>query len=55
VHYYDLVNLSKIPIKKSHKITNEPLIWRYFITPLDTKLADSYVDEKEFVARSVSV
>lgn len=51
--HFDVVNLSKIPTRKTKSITNEPLIWRYFVTPLHTKLAESQLDEAEFVARSV--
>lgn len=51
--HFDVINLSKIPTRKTASITNEPLIWRYFVTPLPTKLADSQLDEKEFVAKSV--
>ncbi|PKM63478.1 MAG: hypothetical protein CVU97_00495 [Firmicutes bacterium HGW-Firmicutes-21] len=51
--HFDIVNLSKIPTKKIQSITNEPLIWRYFVKPLPTKLADSQLDEDEFTARSV--
>jgi len=51
--HFDVVNLSKIPIKKHPRIIDEPLIWRYFVTPLHTRLADSQLDEKEFVARIV--
>ena len=51
--HFDIVNLSKIPVRKTPKITDEPLIWRYFVAPLHTKLVDSQLDEKEFVARSV--
>lgn len=51
--HFDIVNLSKIPVKKVKAITNEPLIWRYFVTPLHTKLVDSQLDEKEFVVESV--
>lgn len=51
--HFDVVNLSKIPVRKTPKITDEPLIWRYFVTPLHTKLKDSQLDEKEFVVRSV--
>lgn len=50
---FDVVNLSKIPVRRSPKITDEPLIWRYFVTPLPTKLTSSQVDEKEYVARAV--
>jgi len=51
--HFDVVNLSKIPTRKVKSITGEPLIWRYFIKPLPTKLADSQLDEHEFVARCV--
>lgn len=51
--HFDLENLSKIPIRKTSSITNEPLIWRYFLTPRHSKLAESQLDEKEFTARSV--
>lgn len=51
--HFDVVNLSKIPVRQVPSITNEPLIWRYFVTPLPTKLQSSQLDEKEFVARSV--
>lgn len=51
--HFDIINLSKIPTRKNPAITDEPLIWRYFVTPLPTKLADSQLDEREFVARCV--
>jgi len=51
--HFDLVNMSKIPTRKHPNITDEPLIWRYFLTPLPTKLADSQLDEREFVVRCV--
>lgn len=51
--HFEVVNLSKVPIRKSPKVTNEPLIWRYFVTPHHNKLVDSQLDEKEYVARSV--
>lgn len=51
--HFEVVNLSKIPIRKSPKVTNEPLIWRYFVAPHHNKLVDSQLDEKEYVARSV--
>ena len=51
--HFDIVNLSKIPIRKNPRITDEPLIWRYFVIPLPTKLADFQLGEREFVARCV--
>jgi len=51
--HFDIINLSKIPTRKIKSITDEPLIWRYFVTPLPTKLASSQLDEREFTARCV--
>lgn len=45
---FDVVNLSKIPTTRTSGITNEPLIWRYFVSPLPTQLAESQLDEKEY-------
>lgn len=51
--HFDVVNLSRIPTRKHPNIKNEPLIWRYFVTPLKTKLEASQLDEKEYVAKCV--
>lgn len=51
--HFDIVNLSRIPTRKHPRITDEPLIWRYFVSPLQTKLAASQLDEKEFVVKCV--
>lgn len=51
--HFEIINLSKIPTRKLPEITDEPLIWRYFVTPLPTKLADSQLDEKEFIVKCV--
>lgn len=51
--HFDIVNLSRIPTRKHPRITDEPLIWRYFVSPLPTKLASSQLDEKEFVVKCV--
>ena len=51
--HFEIINPSKIPLRKSNKTTAEPLIWRYFVAPLPTKLKDSHLDEKEFVTRCV--
>ena len=50
---FEIVNLSKIPVKKSPKIVDEPLIWRYFVSPNPNKLRDSHLDEKEYVSKAV--
>lgn len=51
--HFDVINLSKIPVRKHPRITDEPLIWRYFVAPLPTRLAASQLDEEEYVARCV--
>ena len=51
--HFDVVNLSKIPTKKHPRIIDEPLIWRYFVAPLPTKLKDSQLEEREYVSRCV--
>ncbi|WP_368233621.1 glutamine amidotransferase family protein [Anaerotruncus rubiinfantis] len=51
--HFDVVNLSKIPVRKSRRIVNEPLIWRYFVLPQHNRLADSQLDEAEYVSRCV--
>ena len=51
--HFDIVNLSKIPTRKIPEVTDEPLIWRYFVTPLPTRLSESQLDEREFVAKCV--
>lgn len=51
--YFNLENLSKIPTRKTSAITDEPLIWRYFLSPRHSKLSESQLDEKEFTARNV--
>ncbi len=50
---FDMVNLSMIPTRKIPEITNEPLIWRYFIFPLSARLNECELDEEEFVAKCV--
>jgi glutamate synthase domain-containing protein 1 len=49
--HFDIVSSSGIPTRKIPSITNEPLIWRYFATPLKTKLVSSQLEEREFTAR----
>ena len=31
---FDIINLSKIPVRQTPKIADAPLIWRYFVLPL---------------------
>ncbi len=50
---FEVVKSELIPTRKMPEITDEPHIWRYFVTPLRSVLADLQLDEKEFVARTV--
>ncbi len=51
--HFEVVKGEIIPTRKIPAITDEPIIWRYFVTPLKSVLADLQLDEKEFVARTV--
>ena len=50
---FEIVKSEIIPTRKIPVITDEPIIWRYFVSPLRSALASMQVDEKEFVARTV--
>ena len=52
-HHFDIMKHSEIPTRRIKEITDEPLIWRYFVTPLPSKLAQSQLDEREFVVKCV--
>lgn len=49
--HFDIANLSKIPTRMIRAITDEPLIWRYSVKPLPTKMWESQLGEDEFTAR----
>ena len=51
--YFEVVHEERIPTRKMPEITDEPMIWRYFVAPLKSMLASLQVDEKELVARVV--
>ena len=50
---FEIYHSERIPTRKIPAITDEPIIWRYFVAPLQSKLADLQLDEKEFVVRTV--
>ncbi len=50
---FELCHAERIPTRKLPAITDEPMIWRYFVTPLPSVLRDLQLDEKEFVVRAV--
>lgn len=51
--YFDVISYGKIPTRRLPSITNEPLIWRYFLQPLPHALSDSQLDEREYIVRHV--
>ncbi len=51
--YFENVHSERIPPRKIPAITDEPMIWRFFVAPLKSMLASLQLDEKEFVARAV--
>ena len=51
--YFEVVHAERIPTRKIPEITDEPMIWRYFVSPLRSMLLELQLDEKELVARIV--
>ncbi|MBO4991475.1 MAG: hypothetical protein J6E42_04900 [Firmicutes bacterium] len=50
---FEIVKSENIPTRTIPAITDEPVIWRYFVAPLKSLVASMQLDEKEFVARTV--
>ena len=50
---FEVVHSEIIPTRKLPAITDEPIIWRYFLAPLQSVLASRQLDEKAFVAETV--
>ena len=50
---FEIVKSELIPTRRIPEITDKPIIWRYFVSPLKSVLTDLQLDEKEFVARTV--
>lgn len=50
---FEIVSLGLIPTMKHPRIKNKPLIWRYFLTPLHSRLEKVEFDEREFVVKCV--
>lgn len=51
--HFEIGCLNNIETARHPGISDEPMIMRYFVTPLPTKLANSQLDEKEYVAQCV--
>lgn len=50
---FEIVQSEIIPTKKLPQITDEPVIWRYFVSPFKSVLTALQMDEKAFVAATV--
>ena len=50
---FEIVRSEIIPTRKIPTVTDEPVIWRYFVSPLRSVLASAQLDEREFVMRTV--
>ena len=50
---FEIVKSEILPTRKIPEITDEPIVWRYFLAPLHSVLANLQLDEDEFVARTV--
>ena len=50
---FEIVKAEIIPTRKIPEITDEPIIMRYFVSPLNSLLRSLQLDEKEFVVRVV--
>ncbi len=51
--HFEIIQSEIIPTRKIPAITDEPIIWRYFVAPLKSVLTSRQLDEKEFVAKTV--
>lgn len=50
---FEIVQSEIIPTRKIPAITDEPIIWRYFVAPFKSLLTSMQLDEKEYVVRTV--
>ena len=51
---FEMVYAEPIPTRTIPEITDEPLIWRYFVSPLASVLKSMQLDENEYVVRVVT-
>ncbi|MBQ7485607.1 MAG: glutamine amidotransferase family protein [Oscillospiraceae bacterium] len=50
---FEIWHAERIPTRKLPAITDEPIIWRYFVSPMPSVLSDLQLDEAEYVVRTV--
>ncbi len=54
VQHFEVAYSSEMKTRKLKSITNEPVIYRYFLYPLSKRLANSLLDEERYVVRCVN-
>ena len=50
---FEIVQSETIPVKLIPEIKDVPIIWRYFVSPIELVRASLHIDEREYVARTV--
>ena len=50
---FEIAGAEMLPVRSIPEIVSRPLIWRYFVSPLESALRVSGLDEREFVFRAV--
>lgn len=53
IRHYEIAFSGEIPTRKTSKITEGPIIWRYFVKPLKTKIMVNNLTEDEYIVRCV--
>jgi glutamate synthase domain-containing protein 1 len=52
--YFNITQSEEIPTSKTYDILGKPLIWRYFLNPIETVLKESeFADDRAFVVHCV--
>ena len=52
--HFEVVYSSEMKTRKVRGVTGEPLIFRYFLYPLSKRLANSLLDEQQYVVKCVN-
>jgi len=50
---FEIVKAENIPTRKIPQITDIPLIWRYFVSPVNSAVSSMQIDDNEYVVRTV--
>ena len=54
ITHFEIVYSSEMKTRKIKKVVNEPIIYRYFLSPLSKRLANSLLDEEQYVVHCVN-